>query len=59
FGPVITYAPNPVAIFTPRGTAPNLGYVYLSNNKGSVFGVGTPSPAGVIVLRRFNGAVWE
>ncbi len=58
FGAPISYA-NPVTNFTSRGTVDLTGYVYLSNNKGSVIGVGTPSPAGVIVLRRFNGAVWE
>ncbi len=58
FGAPISYA-NPVTNFTSRGTVGLTGYVYLSNAKGSVIGVGTPSPAGVIVLKRFNGAVWE
>lgn len=53
FGPVITYDTNPVAIFTPRGTVPNTGYIYLANAKGSVFGVGTPSPAGVISIKKY------
>ena len=58
FGSPISYA-NPVTGFTSRGTVNLTGYVYLSNARGSVFGVGTPSPAGVIVLKRFNGAAWE
>jgi prepilin-type N-terminal cleavage/methylation domain-containing protein len=58
FGAPISYA-NPVTNFTSRGTVGLTGYVYLSNAKGSVIGVGTPSPAGVIVLKRFNGAVWQ
>jgi type IV fimbrial biogenesis protein FimT len=58
FGAPISYA-NPVTNFTSRGTVDLTGYVYLSNGKGTVFGVGTPSPAGVIVLKRFNGAAWE
>ena len=58
FGAPISYA-NPVTNFTSRGTVDLTGYVYLSNVKGNVIGVGTPSPAGVIVLRRFNGAVWQ
>ena len=58
FGAPISYA-NPVTNFTSRGTVDLTGYVYLSNAKGSVIGVGTPSPAGVIVLKRFKGAVWE
>jgi prepilin-type N-terminal cleavage/methylation domain-containing protein len=58
FGAPISYA-NPVTNFTSRGTVDLTGYVYLSNGHGSVIGVGTPSPAGVIVLRRFSGAAWE
>jgi type IV fimbrial biogenesis protein FimT len=58
FGAPISYA-TPVANFTSRGTVDLTGYVYLSNARGSVFGVGTPSPAGVVVLKRFNGAAWE
>ena len=58
FGAPISYA-NPVTNFTSRGTVDLTGYVYVSNAKGSVFGVGTPSPAGVVVLKRFNGAAWE
>jgi len=58
FGAPISYA-NPVTNFTSRGTVDLTGYVYLSNGHGSVIGVGTPSPAGVIVLKRFDGAAWE
>jgi type IV fimbrial biogenesis protein FimT len=58
FGSPITYT-NPVTGFTSRGTVNLTGYVYLTNSRGAVFGVGTPSPAGVIVLKRFNGAAWQ
>lgn len=58
FGVPYSYS-NPVTNFTSRGTVDLNGYVYLSNAKGSVFGVGTPSPAGVIVLKRFDGAAWQ
>lgn len=65
FGPAIDYnivagVPTPPATnFTPRGTVNFFGYVYLSNAKGTCYAVGTPSPAGVIDLRRwFNGA-WQ
>ena len=58
FGVPYSYA-NPVTNFTSRGTVDLNGYVYLSNTIGSVFGVGTPSPAGVIVLKRFDGAAWQ
>lgn len=59
FGPFITYTPNPVAIFTSRGTVSILGYVYLSNSKGTAYAVGTPSPAGVVVIRKYNGNAWQ
>jgi prepilin-type N-terminal cleavage/methylation domain-containing protein len=50
---------NNVAIFNPRGTSGNAGYVYLSNQKGSAYCVGTPSTAGVIVLRKWRNGAWE
>ena len=63
FGSAIDYngnPPNPPATnFTPRGTVDLRGHVYLSNAKGTCYGVGTPSPAGVIVLRRFNSSGWQ
>jgi len=51
--------PDNVAIFTPRGTVNNLGYVYLSNNKGSSYAAATPNIAGVIILRKWTGTAWE
>lgn len=59
FGAVITYAPDPVTNFSSRGTVDLQGYVYLSNSKGSAYGVGTPSPAGVIVLKKYHSGNWE
>ena len=61
FGPAVTYPGNPVAVFTCRGTVSNRGYVYLSNSKGTCYGVGTPSPSGVVVLKKYMGAAdgWE
>jgi len=51
---------NDVVIFTNRGTVQNPGgYVYLVNSKGSSMGVGTPSPAGVIDIIKYNGSGWE
>jgi len=60
FGPNITYTSN-VALFGPRGTANKLGYVYICNRKGIAYGVGTPSPAGVVILRKYKegSAKWE
>ena len=61
FGTPISYA-NPVTNFTCRGTVDLTGYVYLSNAKGTVIGVGTPSPAGVIVLKKYHAGAaipWE
>lgn len=60
FGRVITYVtPANLAIFSSRGTVNNLGYVYLSNRRGSVYAVGTPSQAGVIVMKKYTGSGWE
>jgi len=36
-----------------------MGYVYLSNTRGSAYAVGTPSPAGVIVMKKYTGGGWE
>jgi prepilin-type N-terminal cleavage/methylation domain-containing protein len=60
FSRFITYVtPDNVAIFSSRGTVNNLGYVYLCNTKGSAYAVGTPSQAGVIVMKRYHGGSWE
>ena len=60
FGPDITYQSNSV-LFGPRGTANKLGYVYICNRKGTTYGIGTPSPAGVVILRKYreNTAQWQ
>jgi len=51
---------SPVVLFTNRGTVENApGFVYLSNGKGTCYAVGTPSPAGVVVLRKWNGSSWQ
>ena len=51
---------SPVVVFTNRGTVGNpFGFVYLSNGKGTCYAVGTPSPAGVVVLRKWNGSSWQ
>lgn len=60
----ITYStPTDIALFTPRGTVINPGvsgsYVYLTNSKGSSYGVGTPSLTGVVLLRRWHGGTWD
>jgi len=63
FGAVIDFdTGNPsiknITNFTSRGTVNLNGYVYISNPKGSVFAVGTPSPAGVVIIRKYNGSDW-
>ncbi len=60
FSRFITYVtPDNVAIFSSRGTVSNLGYVYLCNTKGSSYAVGTPSQAGMIVMKKYHGGNWE
>lgn len=51
--------PDNTAVFSPKGTTTNLGYVYLSNKKGASCAVGAPSIAGVIVLKKWKGSGWE
>ena len=57
FGSAIDYATLATA-FNARGTVNLLGYVYLSNSNGTCYAVGTPSPAGLISLRRWGGNAW-
>ena len=48
-----------VATFSPKGTVPRRGYVYLSNKRGGSCAVGAPSTAGVIVLKKWTGSAWK
>ena len=48
-----------IALFNSKGTVSYLGYVYLSNTRGGCYAVGTPSNAGVVVLKRWAGSGWE
>jgi Tfp pilus assembly protein FimT len=52
----IYYANNFVR-FNPRGTS-EPGYVYLQNNKKTVYGIGTRT-SGVIHLKKWSGSAWE
>jgi prepilin-type N-terminal cleavage/methylation domain-containing protein len=59
-GSISYQTPSQVVVFTNRGTVGNpFGFVYLSNGKGTCYAVGTPSPAGVVVLRKWNGSTWQ
>lgn len=51
--------PGNVTVFSSRGLVSNLGYVYLSNNIGSAYAVGTPASSGVIVSRKWTGTAWK
>jgi len=61
--PITFAAPTHIALFSASGTALNPGmsgsYVYLSNIRGSSYGVGTPSIAGAIILRKWGGSSWN
>ena len=52
----ITYGSD-VLVFNTRGTC-NAGYVYLQNNRGDAFAVGTRS-SGVILLREWRNGAWQ
>lgn len=57
---IVSYTgPDDIAVFNPRSTVGNLGYVYLSNDAGSTRAAGTPTFAGSIVLRKWMGSSWE
>lgn len=61
---LITYTtPADIAFFSPTGTVINPGasgaYAYLSNVRGTTYGVGTPSIAGTVILRKWNGNAWQ
>jgi prepilin-type N-terminal cleavage/methylation domain-containing protein len=48
-----------VAIFSPSGLTRNPGHVYLSNSEGTSFAVATPTIAGLVVIRKWNGSAWR
>jgi type II secretory pathway pseudopilin PulG len=52
-------APDNIAIFNTRGMVDNLGYVYLANENGDAYAVGTPSVAGVVVLKKWKNTDWD
>jgi prepilin-type N-terminal cleavage/methylation domain-containing protein len=56
-GSEITYADGESVTFQTRGLAEQ-GEVYISNDKGTFYYVGT-SIAGVVILRKWNGSAWE
>jgi prepilin-type N-terminal cleavage/methylation domain-containing protein len=45
--------------FNAKGMAREMGYTYLTNINGSAFAVGTPSIAGSIVQKKWQGNSWE
>ncbi len=54
------YALGNFVLFNPKGLVFETGYVYITNEEGSCFAVGTPSLSGTIVQRRWyiNGG-WD
>jgi prepilin-type N-terminal cleavage/methylation domain-containing protein len=54
------YGPDDYVLFNPRGIVFQTGYVYIENEEGSCFAVGTPSFAGTIVQRKwYSNGVWD
>ena len=54
----VSYAsPTNVATFNSRGVG-TAGYVYIANNRGRAYAVGTQT-SGVIMMKRWNGTDWE
>lgn len=55
----VTYSTTAnTVVFGPRGTANEEGYVYLQNQKGTAYGIGTRT-SGVIRLLKWRGSAWE
>ncbi|MFH2220372.1 MAG: GspH/FimT family pseudopilin [Pseudomonadota bacterium] len=52
-------SPDDTAVFDSKGTADNLGYVYLCNEGGSAVALGTPTLAGIVTQREWNGTSWQ
>jgi prepilin-type N-terminal cleavage/methylation domain-containing protein len=55
-GDGVSYGSETVT-FNARGMG-NAGYVYLQNNKGTAYALGTES-SGLIKMRKWNGSDWE
>jgi Tfp pilus assembly protein FimT len=51
------YYANDFVVFRPRGLSEK-GYVYIQNNKNTVYGIGTRA-SGVIHLKKWKGSAWE
>jgi prepilin-type N-terminal cleavage/methylation domain-containing protein len=47
------------AEFNSRGMVNKMGYVYLMNNVGDAYAVSTPTMAGVVTMKRWNGTEWR
>jgi prepilin-type N-terminal cleavage/methylation domain-containing protein len=59
FDDYVTYStPDNEVSFNSRGMCDNSGYVYLTNEKGTAYAVGSLT-SGVVILRKWNGSAWE
>lgn len=56
-GDGVSYAGN-AAEFNSRGMSNKMGYVYIANNAGDVYAISTPTMAGVVIMKRWNGGEW-
>jgi prepilin-type N-terminal cleavage/methylation domain-containing protein len=54
----VSYAGNS-SEFNSRGMANKMGYVYLTNHTGDAYAISTPTMAGVVTLKRWNGGEWR
>lgn len=60
-GDWVTYSsPDDIAEFNSRGMGNNtaVGYVYLTNDKGTAYAVGSRA-SGVVMLKRWKDSAWE
>ena len=54
----ISYVANS-SEFNSRGMANKMGYVYLANHIGDAYAISTPTMAGVVTMKRWNGGEWR
>lgn len=54
----ISYATNTM-VFSSSGRPSNIGYTYLTNKEGTYYVIGTPSMAGVVVMKKWEDNSWQ
>jgi hypothetical protein len=48
-----------MAEFNSQGMSNRMGYVYLENSRKSAYAISTPTLAGVVSIKRWEGGHWQ